>query len=353
MKVIKRLIISVSAITLMGIFALFVYANYRAQTNDDSHEGNTTGNIYNGGLFCEVDDKIFFSNHNDDGRLYAMDSNALFVEGVSNDKAAYINADRNYLYYLKANFKDKSKKNQSTLFFFNNSGIYRTKHNGANLKLISNLPGSFVKLKGNTLYYQKYMVEGGIQLYSNTTDGENERHLSFDPIIPGDVLEDRILYSGITDDHNIKMLNLKSLTSETIMAGNTSMPIISGEYMYYISLSDNYSIYRANLDGSNPTLLVKERCLTYNITNDGKFIYYQVDDGKNNRMAYLNLETMKHKTLMTGNHNHIHVTSNFVFFQDFKGSTIYKVLIAKPEKFSIFNPPNLTLLKELESEKID
>ena len=34
--------------------------------------GNTAGNLYNSGLFCEYDGTVYFSNAADNGALYSM-----------------------------------------------------------------------------------------------------------------------------------------------------------------------------------------------------------------------------------------------------------------------------------------
>jgi hypothetical protein len=96
-----------------------------------------------------------------------------------------------------------------------------------------------------------------------------------------------------------------------------------------------------NQDGSNPTLLVEERCATYNITNTGKYLYYQVDDGKKNRISRMNLETMESETLLDGNYKQIHVTDNYVFFKDYENTNTYIMSADGSSDINTFNPPNL------------
>src|SRR5690606_19800564 len=124
--------------------------------------GNTTGNIYNGGLFSEQEGKIYFSNTNDDGSLYRTDVNLVNFEKIHNDKAVFINVDENYIYYVRAN--NTRENNSNNVLMYNNTGMYRINQNGTGLKSISYNPGAYLTLKGNRIYYQKYDVDNGLLL---------------------------------------------------------------------------------------------------------------------------------------------------------------------------------------------
>lgn len=336
---IKKVILFLCILSIGTIVVLFLYTNNRTYFNKEEEVGNTTGNIYNGGLFSEHGGKIYFSNDNDDGSLYVMNSNITDIRKVHHDKAAYINADDNYIYYLRAN---NTRDNSSgSILMFNNSGIYRINQNGKNLKSISNKPGSYLTLKGNFLYYQNYDVREGLYLYRKQIDGKLERLLLEEAVIPAAIIDNKLYYSGFTKDHNINALDLSSFTTNTMIEGNYAYPIFSGNYIYYIDLSENYTIKRMNLDGSDPVILVKERCSTYNITNSGKYLYYQVDDQENSKICRLNLDTMEVETLLDGYYKQIHVTDNHVFFKDFDNKNTYLISADGNTKLSTFDPPNL------------
>ena len=91
MSTVKKVIISLSIITVIALAGIYIYSSGRTYLNADDLIGNTAGNIYNGGLFCERDGKIYFSNDNDDGSLYVMNANAdlTSVKKLHYDKAAY------------------------------------------------------------------------------------------------------------------------------------------------------------------------------------------------------------------------------------------------------------------------
>lgn len=334
---IKRILIFLSLVTIAAIIGIFFYTYNRTYYNDVNFIGNTTGNIYNGGLFCELNGKIYFSNDSDNGSLYVMNSDITNIQKIHSDKVAYINADENYLYYIRTNnMKENTTGNVLT---FNNTGIYRINHDGKNLKLITGKPGSYLTLQGNYLYFQRYDVSEGLQFYRNKIDASEERKLVNDAVTPITVIDNKLYYSGFSKEHNINTIDLSSFTTRTRYEGNFAYPIIKGSYIYYINLDDKYKIYRMNLDGTNPTVLVKDRCSTYNISNSGKSLYYQVDDKKNSRIAVLNLDTMESEVIQTGNFKQINVTDYFVFFKDFNNTTTFLVTADGSTKLRTFEAP--------------
>lgn len=341
MSTVKKVFITLFIITAIALAVVLIYSSGRTYLNDDTLVGNSAGNIYNGGLFCEKDGKIYFSNDNDDGSLYVMNSNtdSDSFKKLHYDKAAYINVDENYIYYLRAN---NTRENSSgSILMFNNTGIYRINQNGKKLKLISSNPGSHVTVFGNHVYYQNYDVDSGLFLYRNQTDGAYERLLLNEAVIPSALIDNKVYFVGVNEDHNINALDLSSFTTRSCIEGNFAYPIFSGEYIYYMDQSNNYSINRMNKDGSDPTVLVKDRTSTYNITNSGKYLYYQIDDMDKSKMCRMDLTTMESEILLDGHYKQIHVTKNYVFFKDFDNKNTYIVSADGSSKLGTFNPPNL------------
>lgn len=340
----KKVILILVFITVAALLWVFFYSLGRTYFNEEDEIGNTAGNVFNGGLFSEQDGKIYFSNDNDEGALYVMNSDGTNVKKVHPDKAVYINVDENYIYYLRAN--DTRENNSGSVLMFNNSGMYRINHNGKGLKVISSNPGSHLYLNGNFVYYQNYDVNSGLFLYRKKIDTTMEKLILQDAVIPSHVMNNKLYYAGYGKDHNINALDLSSFVASTYIEGNFAYPIFKGDYIYYLDLNNNYSVNRMRLDGSEQTVLVDEFCSTYNITNSGKYLYYQVDDEDDNRIARLNLETMEHETLLDGYYKQIHVTDNYVFFKDFDNTYTYVQTADGALNLGTFDPPNLSEEKE-------
>jgi hypothetical protein len=335
---VKRILIILAILTVVVTGSVLIYSSGRTYYNNDDEIGNTTGNIINGGLFCENEGKIYFSNDMADGSLYVMNSDCSNIKKVSNDKAVYINVDENYIYYVRAN---NTRENQSGNFLmFYNTGVFRINQNGSNLKAITGNPGAYLTLKGNNIYFQRYDVGVGLYLYKYQIDGSLERLLLKDAVIPSTIKDTSLYYVGYAKDHNINSLDLESFTTHPVFTGSYAYPIFMGDYIYYMNPEEDYRIYRMNSDGSNPTLLVDERCSTYNVTNTGDYLYYQVDDTKNNRISRINLETLDAETLLDGNYKQIHVTDSYVFFKDFDNTNTYIMPANGAPDVSIFSPLN-------------
>lgn len=91
MKKVIAIILIILAISGIGIGVFFNYQHSRTTMNNDNAVGNTSGNLLNGGLFCEYDGKIYFANPNDYNRLYVMNSDCTDIKKLNEDSVAYIN----------------------------------------------------------------------------------------------------------------------------------------------------------------------------------------------------------------------------------------------------------------------
>ncbi|HHT97233.1 MAG TPA: DUF5050 domain-containing protein, partial [Clostridiales bacterium] len=229
MSIIKKTLIILLSITIIGFIALIIYSNNRTYLNDINHEGNSIGNIYNGGLVCEIDNKIYFSNISDDNKLYLMTSDLSNIRKISDDKVAYINADKDYIYYTRVS----NNKVQAHPFVlpFNNCGIYRINLNGKDIKLMSSKPGAYLSLRGNHIFYQSYDVNDGIFFNKNKIDGKDEILLVKDAIIPAQISQDNLYYTGSHDNKDINNINLKSYVVKKHYIGNFMQPIIINDYI--------------------------------------------------------------------------------------------------------------------------
>ncbi|MBQ3027479.1 MAG: DUF5050 domain-containing protein, partial [Lachnospiraceae bacterium] len=124
-KTVKRILISVIALSVLAIIVLLVKLGERLPKNPASHAGNTAGNLYNHGLFAEDDSYIYFANLADNFRLYRMDHSLENVTKLCDDSVEYINvnAASDYLYYSRINYRKDTYGN--TVFDILDTGVYR------------------------------------------------------------------------------------------------------------------------------------------------------------------------------------------------------------------------------------
>lgn len=320
---------SKSFLIFFGIACIIacLYLLYRLTPNTIYNKefvlGNTAGNLYNGGLFCRQKDTIYFSNLNDDGALYSMNMQFSEVKKIHNDKVCYLNADENYIYYSRQNWLKKSEFESVFLFYI--SGLYRITKDGKSSTLLSSKPTGCSLLAGNTLYYQDYDKNQGLFLYKVNIDGTDQKLLRTENILPACV-RDHTLYFATgagSPNHYIYTMDLTTEEVSPFYTGNCYLPIATEHGIYYISLSDGHTICRISYDGTEPETLVNEFCSTYNVSEDGTMLYYQIDGGSKNRIACMNLSTGTQTTILEGNYKNIHIIDNYVFFRDFNETTTY------------------------------
>ncbi len=320
---IKRALITLTILTIAAVLGLFFYTKVHTYSNDGSETGNSSGNLYNGGLFCVQKDTIYFSNTDDGGSLYRMNLDCNDIQKVSDETAIYLNTDDNYLYYAKAN--DITQYSTKFYTMLNNNGIYRINYSGTELKLISSDPGAFLFLQGNDLFYEQYNVNLGYSLIQCKTDGAEERNLAMKSTIPFYYEDTSLYFNDNSKSGNINYMNLDSYNEKTYLTGSIVYPIFMNDYIYYINREDKY-IYRMKKDGSHPELLVKSPCLTYNITNTGNYLYYQTNGEETDLLGRINLETLEKETVKEGHFKQIQVTPYYVFFKSKYSKNTYMLL---------------------------
>lgn len=334
----KQIIVIIFIIVAVIIIYLVYKASQKTIYNDSSVIGNTAGNLYNGGLFCENNGLIYFSNNNDNGSLYSMDLNFQNVKKIHDDKPYYLNVDDNYIYYARANYTQK--KEDISIFQFYNYGLYRITKNGKNIKMLSNNITDTVALAGSYIFFQVYEKKVGLDLYRLKIDGKDLSYISTENIRPFSI-KDRILYyapdSG-SSDHFIRTLDLDTELETILYDGNCYMPIASTDFIYYISLEDKYNICSIDYNGDNKEVIVDEFCSFFNISSDERFLFYQIDGGEHNRIAMIDLHTMTQTTIRDGNYKNIHVIGNYVFFRDFNETDTY-VYSTVDETLNYFRAP--------------
>ena len=154
----KKFIIGILAILIIGILIFFGInmSNSKTIMNEGYVNGNTAGNLYNGGMFCEYNGVIYFSNPSDGGKLYSMDSNGNNLKKLTNDCATYINVDDNYIYYIRNNTGSSLDFN---FVAFHRNALVRVDHDGKNLILLDTEPCLYASLISSGVNCPSEIVE--------------------------------------------------------------------------------------------------------------------------------------------------------------------------------------------------
>ena len=311
-------------IVLFILFALIVLGivinniNSKTKYNPDNLTGNTPGNILNGGLFAELDGKIYFSNPYDGGSLCVMDTDLSNAKTIYNDCVKYINVCDNYIFYIRYNY-DANKA--GTILRGNLYGIVRITPNGKNLKLLSPEIAKEMCLYGNNLIYDHFSKKA-MQTYYLSIDGESDA-LAFDGEFElAGLYNGYIFYSGTKDDHNVYMYNIATKTSSVYIYGNTYKATMIDGYLYYLDMSNNYALTRKNVASGEESVIANKRCFTYNVYGDKVFYATEGDAPELHRC---DVHGNNDEFIASGVVERISCTSTYTFFNFYGTDLIYSV----------------------------
>lgn len=325
-------------VIFLAIVALFVFFNFQARIkpyDDPTTTGNTSTNLLNGGLFTQSDGRIYFANPYDQNSLYSMDMNLKKVKKVYEDYVSYLNAAGDYIFYTRRN--DKKGNNGDAILSLSTTGLYRIKTKGTGLGQLYRNPTQTVNLLGNEVYYQHYDDQKGLQLFRIGIDGKKDTMLLDEGASPTAIIDNTIYYTGMDSDHNIHSMSTDGSNEKVICEGNFTGLSYSNGALYCMDMDNDYTLCQLELDGSNLVHLTQERIATYNISEDGETIYYQLDNNTDNGLYALDATSGTQTLLLEGNYNYLHVISDYLFFEEYDGSKAY-VMNISTEEIQDFNP---------------
>lgn len=331
-------------VILVCIISAIVVYNYNKRTvwNMGNVSGNTAGNLYNYGLFCEYNDKIYFSNSYDQGDLYVMDSNGNNIKKLYDDTVSYINVAGKYLYYGRNNLNEDTR---AAIFRGNLFGAYRINTDGSNILCFSQEPCGVVSLGNNKVFYQHYDSETALSLRSVSIDGKNETTIDDSAINPSCIEDGTMYFNNVSDNFNLSTMDVESGSTNVINDGSFWHPIYDETYVYFMDIENNYSLARINLSNNEKEDLGTGRVDTYNLYGD--YIYFQTNDDTNPCLSRMKKDGTNTEKIIDGNFCNINITSNFVYFNQFGYDTpIYKLSTTGGINVTRFDEADVAVVEE-------
>ena len=340
MKKTITVIISVLLAAVIVTCGILSYLNNRIQYNESYVNGNTAGNLYNGGLFCENSGKVFFANPDDYNRLYAMDLNGSNLEKLCNDTVMYINADSHYIYYVRRNGDQEHNENYA-VFAFNNNSLCRIPRNGGDVTILDEDPCIYATLIGNYIYYLHYDSETATRLYRIGFDGKDKEMLSTNYMFTCSALGQYFYYNGMDSDGCLYEYDTATDSSRKIYDCNCYKPIVTSDNnVYYMDVDNNNALVHTNIQFGNPITLTTDSIDLYNVY--GCYIYYQRYSENGSALCMIKNDGTDFKELRIGNYSNIHVTSYYIYFTDFKTGQVFYTPTANPGEIYDFHPGCIT-----------
>ena len=320
-------------IILACVFSLL---SQRVSKNPPGTVGNTAGNLNNGGLFCEDEDIVYFSNPYDNGSLYSMKPDETDFKKLSDATVSSLNAAGNYLYY----YQDYSAASDSFSSIFRINGVYRSKKNGKSAVCLKRIPSPSLALCDNTIFYQANASGKGTALWRIDIDKKNPAEVADYLINPSCIADGQIYFGGTQKDHSLYTLDPRDNSITSIYHGNVYNPIVHGGYVYYMDISSDYRLCRYSFSEDTVEVLTDDRLDFYNIAGD--MIYYQKSSADEPALKRMLLDGSQNEIVALGVYEHINATSKYVYFNAYKESTpVYHTPLYGSVNVSIFSPTAL------------
>lgn len=318
---------------IIGLVVIIFVITFIIRTthfNPDNANGNTSSNLTNNGLFAEYNGKIYFANPADNFYLYVMNLDETDKKLLVKDSVKSINVYGSYIFYTRF------EANDDISFAFlnvNRFSLCRVDLNGKNKKILDSEPSLNASLIGNYLYYIHYDDKNASTLYKVKIDGKEKQELNKNPYSFSGVKDNLIYYNELEKNHNIMAYDTGNQTSKTILEGNCSNIICHGNYIYYMNNETSYAIYRYNLNDGKTEMIVNHRCDFFAVNDD--YIFYQTPGNKPALYRH-SLKDGTEELIKEGAFCDLNLTSNFLYFRQYKSNEVYKQPVSGPIETSRF-----------------
>ncbi|MCI5517730.1 MAG: DUF5050 domain-containing protein [Roseburia sp.] len=330
----KIIIPVVILVVLIASISLFRHWHNRFHYNDNYVNGNTAGNLYNGGLFCESNGTVFFSNPDDKGRLYAMDANGSNLRKLCGDTAMYINADDHYIYYVRNNSRSDE---DFSVFSYNNNSLCRIPRDGGDSVVLDEAPCIYASLLGNYIYYLHYDDKQATTLYRVKIDGTESAQIYPYYVFNCSTIGQYFYYNGTQKDSNIYQYDTASQSSSVVFQCDAYKPIAeSTSSIYYMDVANNYALTHANTSSGSSDIVTNDSIDCYNLY--GSTLIYQKYSETDPALCVINTDGTGYKEIAAGNYTNICVTSYYIYFKDFKTGQTYYTSTSNPGEIHEFTP---------------
>ena len=312
MKKVISIIIMIVAVLGIGASVFYTKSITAPKYNDTYVNGNTAGNLYNGGLYCEYDGMIYFANPKDGNRLYCVGTDGSDMKMLSEDSAGSINVDENYVYYVRTGGNGEE---DFSFMHFNTNSLCKVRRDGkGEVIILDDAPAMYASLVGNYIYYLHYDTETATTLYRVKIDGTEKAQVSPNPYFTCSTNGQYIYYNGLEGDHNIYKYDTATGSQTLLYEGNCWMPIVEGNTIYFLDCVDSYSLAKVNLTTGEKTTICDDWVDCYNVYNGT--IYFQ-RSGSDPALCKVDTDGSNYAVIRTGVYNSINIADGILYFKDF------------------------------------
>lgn len=331
----KKVITIFSVICIILVFicaGVIIHLSQRIEQNPEGTIGNTAGNLYNGGLFCEDDGYVYFSNPYDNYALYRMTPKETDFEKLIATETGSINAAGKYFYY----YQKGSGSGEGFGYMISTTGIYRAeKKNPQKVKCLDRILSDTIVLADNSIYYNTAGQSTGLSLKRVDITGKTKESILDYLVTPACVYNSTLYFNNTVDNGHLMAIAPGSARATSTLKEDVYMPVVDGKNVYYIDVHDNYSLACYNMSSRTKLTLVPERVDMFNISDN--YIYYQTA-GKNPQFKRVTNTGASPEVIAEGAYCNINITSEYVYFTEFNTDTpVYKTPVNGEINVSTFD----------------
>lgn len=307
--------------------------------------GNSAGNLQNGGLFCEYDGYLYFSNSYDGGALYRMKYEDGSFERLNKNRTYSINAVGNNLYYCMLSERSTISGLGSLT---RNAGIYSCRLDGEKTVNLNTNAGIAMQYYGNYLYYQE-STDTGTTLVKQSVESKEKTTLSPQVIDPSSVVNGTLYYSNAADGHFLYAADLETGVSNRLWDTPVWNPVYDNGYIYYLTMDGKYNLCRRAINDTNVEVLTNDFVDTFNVYKS--IIYYCVSAGDNPAIKRMNIDGSNPEIVRTGIYHDVNVTSDYVYYSQYNNIVpIYRQSTFGPIYEDEFSEAVTAALKNISEE---
>lgn len=324
-------------LALVAFFGGFTAINYftsLVQKNPAGTVGNHAGNLYNKGLFCEHNGKVYFSNPYDENTLYVMnpdesDSKKLGTVGVTS-----LNAGGKYIYY----YQNGTGKGSGLGYAVETKGMYRMSTNGKDFLCLKRDPVGSLVLVDNDIYYQHFDSRVGVTLDRISIDKSKEATVLPGVTYPVSVQDSILYYANPEDNYYLYSYDTRTGMKSMVWAHRVYNPIYHDDgYIYFMDIDSTYELHRYHPMSGEYEVLTTDRVETFNVYDN--MIYYQKSSMSQPALMRMQTDGYGLEVVSYGIFEKINITSNYVYYTEYDSPTpVYKQSLYGQVNPSVFNP---------------
>ncbi len=328
----KTILILAALILILALLPLGMYFSRRVSANPPGTVGNTAGNLNNGGLFCEYGGSVYFYDPQAGG-LFAMQPDESGVRRLNSLKVGNILAGGHSLYYFQSGAASPSGSGLWQVPGIHSFDRCDLDGNGATVLTTDVVVAA--QLVDNFLYLLT-TAPSSISFYKLKTDGSGQVQLADYLINPACAADGVIYYNGTQSNHYLYALDTATDVSVERFRGNLYNPVLSGDYVYYMDVAENYRLCRYSFSQNAVQVLTNDRVDCFNV--GGGYIYYQKNSATEPELICMLEDGQNPQVVAQGNYTHINMTSRYVYFQAFGDDTCLYHAPLGSTAFSLFAP---------------